>query len=97
MHDDGLYKESYSIACSCEIVSTERATASYLRICATSFLANASLCLLPSSPAFGTFLPKDYAEFGNILNLAMVTRDDRDNYVVVAAWLDAHDQLIQVS
>lgn len=37
----------------------------------------------------------DYTEFGNILNLAMVVKDDRDRYVVVAAWLESHDNLIR--
>jgi hypothetical protein len=37
----------------------------------------------------------EYTEFGNILNLAMVVKNDRDKYVVVAAWLESHDNLIK--
>ena len=37
----------------------------------------------------------DYQELANILNLAMVCKDDDDRYFVVASWLDSHDQLIK--
>jgi hypothetical protein len=37
----------------------------------------------------------DYTEFGNILNLAIAAKDERDQYVVIAAWLETHDNLIR--
>lgn len=37
----------------------------------------------------------EYSEFGNILNLALVVKDDDDQYMVVAAWLDTHDNVIR--
>ena len=37
----------------------------------------------------------EYTDFGNILNLALVVKDDRDEYMVVAAWLETHDHVIK--
>ncbi len=38
--------------------------------------------------------PIEYTEFGNILNLALVVKNENDEYMVVAAWLETHDKVI---
>ena len=37
----------------------------------------------------------EYIEYGNILNLALAVKDDNDEYMVVAAWLETHDNVIR--
>lgn len=50
---------------------------------------------MPTAPIHGGYHPADNAEFGNILNLALAVKDERDEYFVVAAWLESHDNVIR--